>query len=194
MQSPAGYFYEAGGPDLGYNLNTHHSNLHGAWHYTRGTERGEIFLREERGFADWLSYNAVPDGAAWALNRGIETRQQHAAADFREMPMAERVPALRAFLPTTEEIAELAKRRKAEWRAKWPAVEPLTTGEFWSFSPCVFLHREQVQWFPTPPQREEARMLLPCLERKEFIHQRMDSRHPAMFTCVRRSAYLAAFK
>lgn len=193
LQSPAGYFYEAGGPDFGYNLNTHHSNLHGAWHYTRGTERGEIFLREERGFAEWLSYNAVPDGAVWALNRGIETRQQHAIADFREMPMAERVPLLRAFLPATDEIAERAKRRRAEWLAKWPAVEPLKTGEFWSFSPYAFLHREQVQWFPSPAQREEARRSLPYLARREFIHQRMDSRHPAVFTYVRRPAYYAAF-
>jgi hypothetical protein len=44
FQSPAGYFYERGGPDWGYNLGTHHSNLHVAWHYARGTDLEPIFI------------------------------------------------------------------------------------------------------------------------------------------------------
>ena len=41
FQSPAGYFYEKDGPDWGYFLSTHHSDLHMAWHYARRKkERG----------------------------------------------------------------------------------------------------------------------------------------------------------
>ncbi|MPZ17363.1 MAG: FtsX-like permease family protein [Luteitalea sp.] len=83
LQSPVGYFYEADGPDWGYNFNTHQSNLQGAWHYTRGTALGAQFVEEERRWAEWLSYNALlePDGSRFVLNRGIETRQQHAVLE-----------------------------------------------------------------------------------------------------------------
>ena len=59
-QSPVGYFYEAGGPDWGYDLNTHHSNFIMAWHYARGTPSGERFrsIRCRRWY-DWFAYNAV---------------------------------------------------------------------------------------------------------------------------------------
>ena len=80
FQSPAGYFYERSGPDWGYFLGTHHSDIHVAYHYARGTDRASIFLEKERRWYDWFSYNAVrePDGTGYALNRAIETRQQKA--------------------------------------------------------------------------------------------------------------------
>ncbi|HET8550753.1 MAG TPA: hypothetical protein VFL57_22250, partial [Bryobacteraceae bacterium] len=57
FQSPAGYFYEAGGPDWSYNFGTHHSNLLAAWFYTKGKPLGQHFIEEERRFFDWVSYN-----------------------------------------------------------------------------------------------------------------------------------------
>src|ERR1039457_3458801 len=42
LQSPAGYFYEKDGPDLGYTLNTHHEKVQMAYHYWRGTPLGDI--------------------------------------------------------------------------------------------------------------------------------------------------------
>ena len=73
FQSPAGYFYERSGPDWGYFLGTHHSDIHVAYHYARGTDRASIFLEKERpgtiGFPTmpWRE----PDGTGYALNRAI---------------------------------------------------------------------------------------------------------------------------
>jgi hypothetical protein len=78
LQSPAGYFYERDGADWGYSLSTHHSNLHVAWHYARGTAFEPLILDEVRRFYDWMSWNAViePDGSGFVLNRAVETRQR----------------------------------------------------------------------------------------------------------------------
>ena len=43
FQSVAGFFYEAGGIDFGYNFNTHHSNLWMAYHYSRGKSTCQWF-------------------------------------------------------------------------------------------------------------------------------------------------------
>ena len=78
-QSPVGYFYEMGGPDWGYNLNTHHSNFIMAWNYTHGTEFGKAFSEPMASWYEWFAYNAVPEptgGRALTLNRAIETRQR----------------------------------------------------------------------------------------------------------------------
>src|ERR1044072_1334352 len=44
FQSPAGFFYEAGGTDFGYNFNMHHSNLWMAYHYSRNTPLANNFI------------------------------------------------------------------------------------------------------------------------------------------------------
>lgn len=54
-----GYFYEKDGPDWGYFLGTHHSDIHAAWHYAHNTDRAKYFIEKEERWYDWLSYNAV---------------------------------------------------------------------------------------------------------------------------------------
>ncbi|MGH9161414.1 MAG: hypothetical protein ACRD2X_15725, partial [Vicinamibacteraceae bacterium] len=194
FQSPVGYFYEADGPDWGYNFNTHQSNLHGAWHYTRDTALGAQFVEEERRWAEWLSYNALlePDGSAFVLNRGIETRQETAVLEAIDRPLAEEAGPLRAFATTIEELREARTRQRHDLEESWPQMAPLPVGEFWAFSPYTFLHRDHGQWHPTEAQRAAARGDLPA-NRERFTHQRMDSRHPLVFTYVRRPSYYAAF-
>src|SRR5690606_29280221 len=58
FQSPAGYFYENGGTDNGYNLNTHHSNMWFAYNYSRNDAISHYFIEEETKFADWIGYNS----------------------------------------------------------------------------------------------------------------------------------------
>jgi hypothetical protein len=194
FQSPAGYFYERRGPDWGYNLGTHHSNLWMTWHYTRGTELGRLVVESERRFVEWLAYNAVPepDDSGFVLNRGIETRQQRAFLDRLALRrgqegqgqrlIASEVELARVFLPTREEVARDRAQRRAE-------REPAALRDY---SPYAFLHRAQGSWYPSESERQAARRSLPCLQRP-FIHQRMDSREPVVFTYVRQPAYYAAF-
>jgi hypothetical protein len=194
FQSPAGYFYERRGPDWGYNLGTHHSNLWMTWHYARGTELGRLVVESERRFVEWLAYNTVPepDGSGFVLNRGIETRQQRAFLDRLALRrgqegqglrlIASEVELARAFLPAREEVDRDRAQRRAE-----RVVAPLR-----DYSPYAFLHRAQGTWFPSESERQAASRGLPCL-RRPFIHQRMDSREPVVFTYVRQPAYYAAF-
>lgn len=194
FQSPAGYFYEAGGPDWSYNFGTHHSNLLGAWAYTKESPLGQHFIAEERRFFEWVSYNAVPDGEEWLLNRAIETRQSFPAVRFSyRYPLAEHVPLARPFAPSRE--SEAARRRilRTKLERHWPSVPELPVGEFTAFTPYVFLHRHEPQWLPSEGERAAARKLLPYFARDRFVNQLKDTRSPAVFTYIRRPAYYAAF-
>lgn len=204
FQSPVGYFYEARGPDWGYNLGTHHSNLLMSWHYTRAMPIGRILVAEERKFVEWLAYNAVrePDGSGFTLNRAIETRQRRPFLDAADLSrsqvdqgqrlIASEVPLARAFAPTRTEIARDLVQRRAELERNWRRASDLPVGEFRAFSPYAFLHRSHVKWYPTEAQRTDAFGLLPY-QRLRFIHQRMDDRERLVFTFVRQPGYYAAF-
>jgi hypothetical protein len=204
FQSPAGYFYERGGPDWGYNLGTHHSNLHLAWHYVLGKDLEPIFVDKVQRWYDWYAYNTVlePDGGGFVLNRGIESRQRlgfvaagpDAGAHNRaSTPQAEKVDLVRAFAGSQEEIAAAMSETRSALRKVWPSVPPLQPGEFSAFSPYAFLHHHLVRWFPTAAQKTAAVKTLPYLARNRFTHQRADSRHAVNFTYVRRPDYYAAF-
>jgi hypothetical protein len=194
FQSPAGYFYEAGGPDWAYNFGTHHSNLLGAWFYANGTPLGKHILEEERRFFEWVSYNVAPDGDYWVLNRGVETRRLMPVVGFSyRFPLAEHVPEARAFVPTREDVERRTAEKRRRFVETWPKVDPLPVGKFSAYSPYVFLHREQPQYAPSSEEKKAAAALMPVNARREFIHQRMDKRHPIVFTYVRRPGYYVAF-
>jgi len=172
FQSPAGYLYEAGGPDWAYNFGTHHSNLLGAWFYTKGTALGKHFIEEERRFFEWVSFNVVPEQGQWVLNRAIETRRSMPVVAFSyRHPLTEFVPVARAFIPTRDEVQrEIAARRK-HLDETWPNVDPLPVGEFTAFAPYPFLHREQPEYVPSAEEKKKAVALVPVNARKQFNHQ-----------------------
>jgi hypothetical protein len=201
-QSPVGYFYEADGPDWGYDLNTHHSDFHMAWHYARNTDLAKVFLDGTQRWYEWLGYNAVPEptGTALTLVRAIETRQKRAVvadAGAEEsatgFPIAEQVPPAQILGPTREEIARRAVQQRTDLVRRWPHVDSLELGSFRAFSPYAFLHRSQVRWSPTDAQRRAAVAAMRHQREERFTHQRVDSRRPTSFTYVRRPAYYAAF-
>lgn len=204
FQSPAGYFYEKRGPDFGYNLGTHHSNLSMVAHYAFGSDLWPVVMGDESRFAEWLAYNAVPqpDGSGFVLNRAVETRQQHPFLDRTRLLRGQEaqghrllgaeVPLARAFLASREERAAEIARRRAELTKAWPRVRELVRGEFNAFSPYAFLHRAQAAWYPNEVERQAALRMLPVWK-APFLHQRMDSREPVVFTYVRQPAYYAAF-
>ncbi len=204
FQSGVGYFYEAHGPDWGYNLGTHHSNLAVAWHYLRGTNLGAVLVEDERRFVDWLALNAVrePDGSGFTLTRAIETRQRRPFLEREQMTrsqedqgqrlIASEVMLARAFLPTRDEIDRYRARRRAELQQNWARTKQAEVGTFSAFSPYAFLHRSHEKWYPTTAQRNAALKALPYLN-SSFTHQRMDGREGLVFTFVRRPRYYAIF-
>jgi hypothetical protein len=202
FQSPVGYFYEARGPDWGYNLGTHHSNLWMSWHYASDSDLRKILVAEETKFVDWLALNAVrePDGSGFTLNRGIETRQKKPFLEIRgsldgqgQRLLAAEVPLARAFFPTQEEAARERMQHRAELEKNWQITRKLPVGEFSAFSPYAFLHRAHGQWLPTEAQRVAAIKLLPYLARQQFTEQRIDPRERLVFTFARRPGYYAVF-
>lgn len=193
FQSPAGYFYEANGPDFGYSLGTHHTNLDVSWNYLRDTPAAQYLVEMESRWAEWLSYNALrePDGSTFVLNRGVETRQRHALFNRLDTPIAERVPLTRAFATSQAELAGLRARERAALVANWPRVPDLPVGGSGAFSPYAFLSRTHRKWYPTEEQRAGATKLLPYVARNRFTHQRADDRRPIVFTYLRRPGYYA---
>ncbi|HEY8897478.1 MAG TPA: hypothetical protein VIM79_21785 [Niastella sp.] len=197
FQSPAGFFYEAGGTDFGYNFNTHHSNLWMAYNYSRGTALAQEFTDEEKRYYSWISYNAVPEPGSiyYTINREIEMRQKATTTGsyFTTSPLGEAVPGIRAFnMNSAEKKKAIADARKS-LEQNWPNVQPLTTGSFSAFSPYAFLHRTHYQWYPSPQQKEAAVKNLPYIKSNRFVHQKMDSRNPTVFTYVRQPGYYACF-
>lgn len=197
FQSPAGFFYEAGGTDFGYNFNTHHSNLWMAYNYSRNTPLASNFIEEEKRYYDWISYNAVPEKGSiyFTINRPIEMRQKATTtvSYFTVSPLGEAVPGIRAFNMNTEEKKKSIADARKNLEQNWPNVQPLAKGEFSSFSPYAFLHRKHYQWYPSPQQKEAAIKELPYIKSNRFIHQKMDSRNPTVFTFVRQPGYYACF-
>lgn len=197
FQSPAGFFYEAGGTDFGYNFNTHHSNLWMAYNYSRNTPLAKNFIEEEKRYYDWISYNAVPEKGSiyFTINRPIEMRQKATTtvSYFTASPLGEAVPGIRAFNMNTEEKERSIADARKNLEQNWPNVQPLAKGEFSSFSPYTFLHRKHYQWYPSPKQKEAAIKELPYIKSNRFIHQKKDSRNPTVFTFVRQPGYYACF-
>ncbi|NII29080.1 hypothetical protein HB364_28635 [Pseudoflavitalea sp. X16] len=197
FQSPAGFFYEAGGTDFGYNFNTHHSNLWMAYHYSRGTPLANAFTEEEKRYYSWISYNAVPEPGSinYTINRAIEMRQKATTTGsyFTASPLGEAVAGIGAFNMSSAEKGKAFAEARKSLEQNWPHVQPLSTGAFSAFSPYAFLHRAHYQWYPSPQQKEAAVRNLPYIKSNRFIHQKMDSRHPTVFTYVRQPGYYASF-
>lgn len=195
LQSPAGYMYEKDGPDLGYTLNTHHENLQMAYHYWRGTPLGDILLKEEGRFGEWLSYNLLPEPGRhfFVANRSIESRQKHAIFAPIDTPLADKCAIMRAFATPPALRAEQIRAAREKLERQWPQVDPLPVGEFGALTPYLFLQRAHYNWHPTDEQITEARKLCRPLAEQSFVEQRKDTRLPMIFTYVRRPRYYAAF-
>lgn len=203
FQSPLGFFYEKGGPDWGYNLSTHHSDLQVAWEYA-DREYRELIIEKTKNWYEWFSYNAVkePDNMCYYLNRAIETRQQKGyyqnvdvedPAFQRWVPQAEFVPAARAFEMSEQEFLSSNKRMYDQMLNTYPEVVPLDVGEFNAFTPYAFLHHNMKMWHPTQKQKEEAIESLPYLEDSSFVNIMHDERSNTTYSFIRTPEYYATF-
>jgi hypothetical protein len=204
FQSPCGYFYEKNGPDWGYNLSTHHSDLQVAWHFAKGTRLQDYFINKTSKWYDWFSYNAVkePGTSRYYLNKAVETRQQRWYIDAdtledprsaRWTPQAEFVPMARAFTLSNEEFETACDKAYQQMREKYPNIDELQIGEFWTFSPYAFLHHGLNRWLPSQHEKDEATANLPYLKNENFTEIRSDRRNGTNYTFVRRPHYYAIF-
>ena len=204
FQSPCGFFYEAGGPDWGYDLSTHHSDLDLAWNFLKGTDLQNNVTEKMRRWYDWFSYNAVkePGNNIFYLNRAIETRQHHGYIEKNEVedpsfergaPEAEFVPTARAFELSKEQRSHSMLNRYDSMRKEFPRVAPLKEGEFRAFSPYTFLHDGLIQWYPSSRQKKEAVANLPYLKKDRFTQIRHDGLANTSYTFIRRPDYYAIF-
>jgi hypothetical protein len=194
FQSAAGYLYEGEGPDWGYYFGTHHTNLQTAWEYGRDkivddVDLGELIRQEYELSTDWLSYNAVPDGDLFYLNRAMETRTNR-MNHFRrlEIPLSEVVPLARAFHVTLEEYEGQLVTSQEKLVSEWGNPPALN-----QYTPYDFQFRNHKRWYPTQQQRDEAFSQLPYIARDRFNHQRMDDNATSTYTYIRRPGYYAVF-
>ncbi|HKJ78078.1 MAG TPA: hypothetical protein VKA10_01030, partial [Prolixibacteraceae bacterium] len=203
FQSPLGFFYEKGGPDWGYNLNTHHSDLQVAWEYADNEIR-ELIIEKTKNWYDWFSYNALkePDTTCYYLNRAIETRQQKGyycnvdaedPAFQRWTPQAEFIPITHAFEMSKNEYKSSIKRKYAEMLKNYPEVSPLEVGEFNAFTPYAFLHHNMKMWHPSQKQKKQAIKDLPYLKDSSFVKLMHDERSETGYAFIRTPKYYATF-
>lgn len=204
FQSPIGFFYEKGGPDWGYNLSTHHSDLQVTWEFAEGTEFEDMIIQKTKDWYGWFSYNAVkePGGDEYYLNRAVETRQQKGyylnvemedPARKRWTPQAEFVPEAHPFEMSKTEFKNSNQRLYKEMLEKYPDVAPLDVGDFRAFSPYAFLHHDMKIWLPTEEQKKKAINNLPYLKNENFVHVRHDNRSETTYSFIRKPDYYTIF-
>lgn len=197
LLSPAGYYYEADGPDFGYGWGTEQSNQQAAWHYLGIVDETlqDAFVEHAEPFWEWLSYAAVvePDGTAWFHPGGVAARTDWGSsrAGFGVgNPLAEEIDTVKAFHYTDRERADWIAHHRSMRQNRWPAVERLGYG-FSAYSPYAFLHRDHARATVPAVDRRTARERLPYVAGDRFTHQRVDDRVGTAFTFVRRPSYYA---
>jgi hypothetical protein len=203
FQSPCGFFYEEGGPDWGYNLYTHHSDLHVAYDFSKGTDLQDVFVEQTRRWYDWFSYNAIlePGTKCFYLNRAIETRQHKSFYEAevgnlsgqKWVPQAEFVENARAFQLSKEELKNAQQKSYHSMVESYPKVAPLVQGSFWAYTPYAFVHVGMVMWQPTQEQKDEAIRNLPYLMKDRFTQVRYDPRSNTAYTFYKKPKYYAIF-
>ncbi|NND09026.1 MAG: hypothetical protein HKN87_21855 [Saprospiraceae bacterium] len=203
FQSPAGFFYEKDGPDWGYNLSTHHSDLQVAWEYADEAYK-RMIINKTKLWYEWLSYNAVkePESMCYFLNRAIETRQQKGCvcsleeidpAFQRWSPQTEFIPTAHAFELSETEVKSSRKKSYSNMLEAYPEVAKLDVGEFNAFTPYAFLHHNMEQWHPTDEQKQISVNNLPCFSSSDFIHLRSDERSDTKYIYIKTPVYYATF-
>lgn len=203
FQNPVGYFYEAGGPDMGYNLGTQSSNIRMAWNYARGTPLEKYFLEPLREYYIWLVWNVAieNDRSGYYLNAAINTRSDKSWLAMDEgmpyrngTPLSEQIRLARAFELDQTAYAKWAKDRRLALARAWPKVPDLEVGTPEAYSPYAFLHRRHYDWRADETLFRDALTALPCTDSHPFNHVKKEpGRNALYFFANRPTAYYFAF-
>ncbi|WP_372516756.1 OmpL47-type beta-barrel domain-containing protein [Paenibacillus silviterrae] len=195
--SPAGFYYENSGYDMGYNMGVHIQNMMTDYYYFRNTDLEQKMITKESKFIDWLSYNLVrePNGSFFTSNAAASGRTDSGHYERKDIPLAEKLPLARAFVKTQEEVAAEIVKAKSDIVKDgiWPNVPALALNGNSSYNPYGLYNRILYRYYPTEAERAAAVAQLPYLASERFNHQRNDDRSGLQFTYVRRPDYYAAF-
>ncbi|MEF3304103.1 hypothetical protein [Paenibacillus sp. GYB003] len=195
--SPAGFYYENAGFDMGYNLGVHAQNMMADYYYFKDTDLEAEWIAKESKFIEWLSYNLVlePDGSHFTSNAAASGRTASSHIERKDFPFAEKLPLARAFVKTREEVAAEIARAKADIvkNGVWPNVPALSLNGENSYNPYALYNRILYRYYPSESEKAAAVRLLPYIASDRFNHQRNDDRSGLQFTYVRRPDYYAAF-
>ena len=196
-QSPAGFWYEQGGPDFGYS-GVHETSLRMALPRFR-SRAGlmPVLVDDDEDWNAWLAANYVPQpGLAtrtFLTNAGINTRTSHALQTARSRPWSELVEASRIFAFSDAEFAAAVAARRAQVAAQFGNWGALSVPSAYSYIPG-FVHDARASldtWHPTAAQRDAAHATLPCLSMAPLNLQFHDPR-PTTYTMAKRPGYYAA--
>lgn len=195
--SPAGFYYENSGYDMGYNVGVHIQNMMTDYYYFKNTDLEQRMIAKESKFIDWLSYNLIrePDGSFFTSNAAPSGRTDSGHYARKDIPLAEKLPLARAFVKTQEEVAAEIVQAKSDIvkNGIWPNVPALSLNGGNSYNPYGLYNRILYRYYPTEAERAAAVAQLPYLASDKFNHQRSDDRSGLQFTYVRRPDYYAAF-
>ncbi|MDI1247440.1 MAG: hypothetical protein PSV13_01030 [Lacunisphaera sp.] len=197
-QSPAGFWYEAGGPDYGYS-EVHENNLRVALPRLRlRPDLMPVVIGDDTEWNDWLAASYVPQpGLATRtllVNAGLNTRTSHSYLNPTPRPMSELVPMSRSFASTDSEFASSLVTRRSQVQSQFGNWGALNTNSAYAYIPA-FVHdaiTDLNAWNPTAEQRTVADAALLCLFPGSLNSQFCDPR-PIILTLIKRPDYYATF-
>lgn len=190
FQSQLGYFYEAGGPDMGGALRTHFSNLRMAWHYAQGTGLEPYFIDMMKEYYVWLVWNVSleRDRNGYYLNASVNTNGARSYLSMDDgmpyrngLPLADSIRLARAFQLDETARAAWASAERKRLANSWPRVPELQIGDPDAYNPEVFLHRRHKLSIVNQELYREALTALPCADSHPFNHIKLDGQSKTMF-------------
>jgi len=196
-KSPAGFYYEQGGPDFGYT-SVHERNVRVALPLLR---READLLTElaasEAKWVHWLRAMYVPQQGPEGLPvfftpAGLNTRTSHALQRMVERPLGARVPESMALAQSREEREAERTRRRTALREHFGRWGPLPVPSAYSYRPSfVYMAGEAGgDWFPSAKLRDAAVQAMPCFglqPENRLFHDPL----PLSAVTVRRPSYYA---
>jgi hypothetical protein len=193
-QSPAGFFYEPFGMDIGYNFEVMLPEL--AEIYVLTGNRTVLQMAEK--FSDWFGYNIVrePDGSGSLSYLAMSARTTVAYYDD-VVPDPDKISLASRFIPEVPSLAAFftSKQDRAATRHDWAeAPGPVAGLAKQNTSPRFPAHATYGEALPTSGAKKQAIARLPYLRSDEFVELRRDMARKQDYLYVRRPAfYLGSF-
>ena len=195
-QSPAGFWYEQGGPDVGYTI-VHDTNMRIA--LPRLRQRSDLMptvIADDTGWNRWLAAMLVPQpdltGRAFLANAGIGTRTNYSVKTATSRPWSEWVETSRIFSLADTVFAAATAARRTQVQSQFGNWGPLAVPSSSSYIPA-FVHDAVTPlntWHPSAAQRDAAHATLDCLA-PGVVNRQFRDPLPTVFTTAKRPQYYA---
>ncbi|MGN6334214.1 MAG: hypothetical protein ACTHOD_21580 [Motilibacteraceae bacterium] len=188
-QSPAGYFYEPKGQDLGYNDEVMLPDVAKLW----SLQHSPVVHDMAEDFYGWWQWNFVrePDGAGNLGNVASSARTYMVFRDdvpndgykaTTDSLLAPTIPLARAFEPSVQQRAA----QRASWAASPDPVKP--SSPYYTIFATV-RDMEYGEAFPSQAAKDRAVESLPYLEHKTATEWRRDPLGDRQWVYVRRPSW-----